>query len=99
MNLSEAKHAFITGGASGLGLGIADALANRGVRVTIADINEESLASVLATRGNSFRGVELDVRDREGWQRAKAEAEAAFGPVDVLISNAGIAPNGKTFAE
>jgi NAD(P)-dependent dehydrogenase (short-subunit alcohol dehydrogenase family) len=69
------------------------------VRVTIADINEEALAQVLATRGNSFRGQVLDVRDREGWQRAKAEAEAAFGPVDVLIANAGIAPNGKPFAE
>lgn len=99
MQLSEARHAFVTGGASGLGLGIADALASRGVRVTIADINDEALAAVLATRGNSFRGVVLDTRDREGWQRAKAEAEAAFGPVDVLISNAGIAPNGKTFAE
>jgi NAD(P)-dependent dehydrogenase (short-subunit alcohol dehydrogenase family) len=99
VQLSEAKHAFVTGGASGLGLGIADALASRGIRVTIADINEEALAAVLATRGNSFRGVELDTRDREGWQRAKAAAEAAFGPVDVLISNAGIAPNGKPFTE
>lgn len=99
MNLSEAKHAFITGGASGLGLGIADALAARGIRVTIADINEEALAAVLATRGNSFRGQLLDTRDRAGWQRAKSEAEAAFGPVDILVSNAGIAPNGKTFAE
>lgn len=99
MHLSEARHAFVTGGASGLGLGIADALASHGLRVTIADINEEALAAVLATRGNSFRGVVLDTRDRDGWQRAKAEAEAAFGPVDVLIDNAGIAPNGKTFAE
>jgi NAD(P)-dependent dehydrogenase (short-subunit alcohol dehydrogenase family) len=99
MDLSQAKHAFITGGASGLGLGIADALADRGLRVTIADINEEALAAVLATRGNAFRGVVLDTRDREGWQCAKADAEAAFGPVDVLIDNAGIAPNGKPFAE
>jgi NAD(P)-dependent dehydrogenase (short-subunit alcohol dehydrogenase family) len=99
MHLSEARHAFITGGASGIGLGIADALAGRGVRVTIADINEEALAAVLATRGNSFRGVVLDTRDREGWAHAKAEAEAAFGPVDVLVNNAGIAPNGKSFAE
>jgi NAD(P)-dependent dehydrogenase (short-subunit alcohol dehydrogenase family) len=99
MDLGQAKHAFITGGGSGLGLGIADALAARGVSVTLADVNEEALAQVIATRGNSFRGVVLDVRDRQGWQRVKAEAEAALGPVDVLIANAGIAPNGKAFTD
>jgi NAD(P)-dependent dehydrogenase (short-subunit alcohol dehydrogenase family) len=57
MELSSANHAFITGGASGIGLGIADALVKRGVRVTIADINADSLAEVLATRGNSLRGI------------------------------------------
>jgi NAD(P)-dependent dehydrogenase (short-subunit alcohol dehydrogenase family) len=99
MQLSEARHAFVTGGASGIGLGIAGALANRGIAVTIADINEDALAEVVAGRGNSFRGVVLDTRDREAWQRAKAEAEAASGPVDILVNNAGIAPNGKGFAE
>ena len=99
MDLTQAKHAFVTGGASGIGLGIADALASRGLRVTIADINDEALAQVLSSRGASFRGVVLDTRDRDGWKRAKAEAEAAFGPVDVLIANAGIAPNGRPFAE
>lgn len=98
MDLSKARHAFVTGGASGIGLGIADALAARGLRVTIADVNEEALRAVLATRGNAFRGLVLDTRDRDGWQRAKAEAEPAFGPVDVLIANAGIAPNGQPFA-
>jgi NAD(P)-dependent dehydrogenase (short-subunit alcohol dehydrogenase family) len=99
MQLSEARHAFVTGGASGIGLGIAGALADRGIPVTLADVNQESLSRVVATRANSFRGVVLDVRDRENWQRAKAEAEAALGPVDILIANAGIAPNGKTFTE
>ncbi len=99
MDLSQAKHAFVTGGASGLGLGIADALAARGLHVTIADIDRETLQAVVATRGNQFRGIHLDTRDRDGWQKAKAEAEAAFGPVDVLINNAGIAPNGQPFAE
>lgn len=99
MRLSNAKHAFVTGGASGIGLGIADALASRGLAVTLADVNEEALAEVLGTRGNRMRGAVLDTRDREGWQRAKAEAEAAYGPVDVLVNNAGIAPNGQGFAE
>lgn len=99
MDLSQARHAFVTGGASGLGLAIADALAARGLKVTIADILPDVLEKVLATRGDAFRGVVLDVRDREGWARAKAEAEAAFGPVDVLVNNAGIAPNGQQFAD
>ncbi|MCB2059546.1 MAG: SDR family oxidoreductase [Novosphingobium sp.] len=98
MDLSQAKHAFITGGASGIGLGIADALAKRGIAVTIADINEEALKEVLATRGNQFRGIHLDTRDRDAWQKAKDEAEGAFGPVDILVNNAGIAPNGQPFA-
>jgi NAD(P)-dependent dehydrogenase (short-subunit alcohol dehydrogenase family) len=97
MNLNEARHAFVTGGASGIGLGIADALAARGIAVTIADINEEALAG-LDGKPNT-RTVLLDTRDREGWTRAKAEAEAAFGPVDILVNNAGIAPNGQPFAE
>lgn len=99
MDLNTAKHAFITGGASGLGLGIADALAGRGLSITLADVNEEALAQVLKTRGNQFRGVVLDTRDREGWARAKEEAESAFGPVDVLVNNAGISPNGRAFAD
>jgi NAD(P)-dependent dehydrogenase (short-subunit alcohol dehydrogenase family) len=99
MDLTTAKHAFITGGASGLGLGMADALARRGIPVTIADIDAEALAEVTASRGNAFRGQLLDTRDREGWSQAKAEAEMAFGPVDILINNAGISPNGQDFAD
>ncbi len=95
MKIADAKHAFISGGASGIGLGIADALAERGVAVTIADVNEEALAAVLAERPERFRGDRLDTRDREGWARAKARAEESFGPVDILVNNAGIAPDGK----
>ena len=94
MNLSLAKHALVSGGASGIGLGIADALSKRGIPVTIADINAEALAEVTAARGNSVRGALLDTREREQWQKVKAEAEAAFGPVDILVNNAGIAPDG-----
>ena len=99
MDLSQARHAFITGGASGLGLGIADALAERGVSVTIADIDAESAANVVASRGSRFRSAVLDTRDREAWLKAKSEAQAALGPVDILINNAGIAPNGRGFAD
>jgi NAD(P)-dependent dehydrogenase (short-subunit alcohol dehydrogenase family) len=99
MDLAKAKHAFITGGASGIGLGTADALAARGIAVTIADIDQAALGAAVAGRGGRFRGQPLDVRDREGWARAKAEAEAAFGPVDILVNNAGIGPDGAEIAD
>jgi NAD(P)-dependent dehydrogenase (short-subunit alcohol dehydrogenase family) len=99
MRLSEANHAFITGGGSGIGLGIADALAARGLAVTIVDVDAAALESVAAARGDRFAGHLLDVRDRDGWARIKAEAESRFGPVDVLANNAGIGPDGAGFAE
>jgi NAD(P)-dependent dehydrogenase (short-subunit alcohol dehydrogenase family) len=95
MDLSEAKHAFVTGGASGIGLGIAEALAGRGIAVTVADANEQALAELVGR----FHTVRLDVRDRDGWQRAKESAEAANGPVDILVNNAGIAPDGRQLAD
>lgn len=98
MDLKALGHAFVTGGASGIGLGIADALARRGVKITIADIDAASAAQVVAERGEGFQAVVLDVRDRAGWQAAKEEAESRFGPVGILVNNAGIAPDGKLFA-
>lgn len=99
MRIAEIRHAFVTGGASGFGLAVAEALAGRGARVTIADANEETLAAILAEGREGLRGIRLDVRDREGWVRAKSEAEAAFGPVDLLFANAGIAPDGARLAD
>lgn len=99
MNLGEAKHAFITGGASGIGLGIADALARRGLKISIADFNSEAMAKVIGQRDGRFQAIALDVRDREGWALAKQQAEAAFGPVDILVNNAGIAPDGSELAD
>lgn len=59
MDLSLARHAFITGGASGLGLGMADALAARGLRVTVADILPDLIERALAPRGEMRRAAAL----------------------------------------
>jgi NAD(P)-dependent dehydrogenase (short-subunit alcohol dehydrogenase family) len=99
MKLETARHAFITGGASGIGLAVGKALAEKGVQVTIADVNAEGIEEVVAAQGGAFRGVVLDVRDRAGWARAKAEAEADFGPVDILFNNAGISSFGIELAD
>lgn len=99
MNLDEANHVFVTGGASGIGRGIAEAFAAHGIAVTIADINQENLTAAMSGQNDRVRGIVLDVRDRDSWRRAKTNAEADFGPVDILINNAGIAPVGSDLAD
>jgi NAD(P)-dependent dehydrogenase (short-subunit alcohol dehydrogenase family) len=85
--------ALVTGGASGIGLGIARRLLGAGARVAIADNNPEWLAEAVAELGPDARGFELDVTDRAGWDRMKTTVESAFGPVDILVNNAGIGPD------
>lgn len=99
MRLDSARHAFVTGGASGIGLGIAEALMAQGICVTIADVSVDALEAALATRRANLRGAYLDVRDRLGWAAAKTEAEKVFGPVDILVNNAGVAPDGRDLAD
>ena len=102
MQITDATHAFVTGGASGIGLAIASALAAAGAAVSLADIDAaaaEAAAAGLAQQGWRAEGLALDVRDRDGWQSARAAAEAAFGPVNVLVNNAGIAPDGQKLAD
>jgi NAD(P)-dependent dehydrogenase (short-subunit alcohol dehydrogenase family) len=99
MDPATANHAFITGGASGIGLGLAKALAALGVAVTIADIDREGLDGTVAASDGKLRGTLLDVRDRSSWARAKAEAENALGPVDLLFNNAGVPGSGDHLAD
>lgn len=72
MELSCALHALVTGGASGIGLGIVNALANLGIAVTVSDIDTEALDAGIARRPGQFLPIELDTRDRQGWVDAKA---------------------------
>lgn len=82
--------AFITGGASGIGLAVAHALAAEGMRVAIADIDRNRLDAVAGEFPGEIEPVVLDVRDRAGWAAARETVEARFGPVAVLMNNAGI---------
>jgi NAD(P)-dependent dehydrogenase (short-subunit alcohol dehydrogenase family) len=88
------KVAFITGGTSGIGMGLAEVLAEAGMKVAITYRREDSLAPIKAwfaeRPGLVLHPVRLEVTDREGWVRAADEVEAALGPVDLLVNNAGV---------
>lgn len=94
----DGKVAFVTGAASGIGLGMARAFAEAGMKVVITDIRESALDAALASFGEQaayVRTIMLDVTDREDWVRAADEAERAFGPVHVLCNNAGVNISGR----
>jgi len=86
------KTAFITGGADGIGLGIARALVRAGANVVIADIREDALARAKAdlAADAQVETVQLDVTDRAAFVRAADAAEARFGKIHMLIGNAGV---------
>jgi 2-hydroxycyclohexanecarboxyl-CoA dehydrogenase len=83
----EARTAFVTGGASGIGAATARRLAAEGARVAIGDLDEAGARDV-AAEIDGF-GCALDVTDAASARAAVAAATEALGPVDVLVNNAG----------
>jgi NAD(P)-dependent dehydrogenase (short-subunit alcohol dehydrogenase family) len=92
------KTAFVTGGASGIGLGIAKALLSAGMNVAIADIRDDHLAEAVAelAGGDRVLAIKLDVTDRADFARAADATEAKFGKIHILCNNAGVAVVGPT---
>jgi NAD(P)-dependent dehydrogenase (short-subunit alcohol dehydrogenase family) len=86
----EGRVAFITGGGSGVGLGMARAFLGAGMKVAVADIREDHLEEALAQLDSGVHAIRLDVTDREAFARAADETERVLGPVHVLCNNAGI---------
>lgn len=88
----EGKIAFITGGASGAGLGMARVFSKNGMKVVIADIRQDSIDKAMAQFPDTSRvhAIRLDVTDREAFARAADETERVFGKIHVLCNNAGI---------
>jgi NAD(P)-dependent dehydrogenase (short-subunit alcohol dehydrogenase family) len=94
----EGKTAFVTGGASGIGLGIAKALLDAGMNVTVADVRDDHLTQAAAELGQPDRllTLKLDVTDRAAFAAAADATEARFGKVHLLCNNAGVAVVGPT---
>ena len=91
------KVAFITGGASGIGLAMARSFCGAGMKVAIADIEEPALARAttsLAPGNTEVLAIHLDVTDRGAMARAADETESAFGKVHVVCNNAGVGVSG-----
>ena len=91
------KTAFITGGASGMGLAMARSFAAAGMKVVIADIEQAALDAVtreFEASNAQFLTVTLDVTDREAFVAAADAAQERFGNVHVVCNNAGVALSG-----
>ncbi len=86
----DGRVALVTGGARGMGEAHARALAAEGARVVIGDLLEAEGAAVAGDLGDDARFTALDVTDEGSWQAAVSFAEDAFGPVSVLVNNAGV---------
>lgn len=85
--------AFITGGSSGIGLGIARAFLDANMKVVIGYRTKHHLAQALqqiGNAGNRIHAVNVDVTDRAGMDQAAAETIDVFGKVHVLVNNAGV---------
>lgn len=83
------KIAFVSGGASGIGLAMVQAFAKRGARVAIADIDFD-LARRQAALIDGAAAIELDVTSEDSWRMAAETTRRALGPVSILCNNAGV---------
>ncbi|HKE77638.1 MAG TPA: glucose 1-dehydrogenase [Acidimicrobiales bacterium] len=90
MGRLDGKVAIITGGSRGQGAAEGRLFAAEGARVVLADVLDEEGEKVAAEIGDAARYVHLDVTDEAGWDRVVAFTEETFGPVTVLVNNAGI---------
>jgi NAD(P)-dependent dehydrogenase (short-subunit alcohol dehydrogenase family) len=93
----KGKTAFVTGGASGIGLSMAKAFAEAGMNVMLADVEQGALDRALkdlSQYGNHVLGIACDVADPDQVERAAQATFSAFGKVHVLCNNAGVAAGG-----
>jgi NAD(P)-dependent dehydrogenase (short-subunit alcohol dehydrogenase family) len=91
------KTAFVTGGASGIGLALGRSFAQAGMKVMLADIETTALDSAVQSLhvfGSNVRGVACDVSDPASVERAAQTTYQAFGNVHVVCNNAGVAAGG-----
>lgn len=95
--MGDGRVALITGGASGIGRALGEALAERGVRVVLADRQRElaeTVAVEIRRKGRSARAFGLDVRDEHAFAELVDEVQQHYGRIDLFFNNAGIGVGG-----
>jgi NAD(P)-dependent dehydrogenase (short-subunit alcohol dehydrogenase family) len=96
----QGKAAFVTGGASGIGLALGRAFAEAGARVMLADIEEKALNEAVAGLNNGnlaeVRGIICDVRDYQAVERAAQATLDVFGRIHFVCNNAGVSGPGSS---
>jgi 2-dehydro-3-deoxy-D-gluconate 5-dehydrogenase len=95
MNL-KGKSAIVTGGAKGIGYGIAYRLAEAGAKVLIADLDEETAkktAQEFVSKGWTAEAIKVDVSSEQDVKRMIEACKEKFGSLDILVNNAGIYPS------
>ena len=86
----EGKIAIVTGAAQGMGEAHARRFVAEGAKVVITDINEAVGNALAADLGSNAMFAQLDVSNAKNWQQVVAEGESRFGPINILVNNAGI---------
>ncbi|MET7772761.1 SDR family oxidoreductase [Nocardia sp. NPDC005366] len=84
------RSVIVTGGARGIGAAIARTLVDAGAGVIVADLLDQAGKATAETLGSRAMFCHLDVTDEDQWRLVLDEAEATFGPLAVLVNNAGI---------
>src|SRR5690242_18704663 len=93
MKRFENQVAVISGGANGLGLGIAERIASEGGSIALFDINTTLLTTVVTTfkeRGYTAEGYKVDISSEQEVERAIGLVKTTFGKIDIMVNSAGI---------
>ncbi|WP_414475539.1 SDR family NAD(P)-dependent oxidoreductase [Microvirga sp. M2] len=94
----EGRKAIVTGGASGIGLGVVTRLVSEGAQVAIWDMSPGAPDEARDTIGSHLTGIRVDITDPDGVHAARQETLAALGGIDILVACAGITgPNATTW--